>query len=75
MEGHPTIEIEDYGIGIPKDEIPLIFQSFYRASNTRDFPGNGIGMALSSKVLNIYHAKIKIESEVDKFTKFVISFW
>ena len=74
IEGHPTIEIEDYGIGIPKDEIPLIFQSFYRASNTRDFSGNGIGMALSSKILNIYKAKIAIESEVDQFTKFVISF-
>ena len=74
IDGHPAIEIEDYGIGIPKDEIPLIFQSFYRASNTRDFSGNGIGMALSSKVLNIYHAKVTIESEVNKFTKFVISF-
>jgi two-component system, OmpR family, sensor histidine kinase ArlS len=71
---HPVIEIEDYGIGIPKDEIPFIFQSFYRASNTRDFSGNGIGMALSAKILNIYHAKVTIESEVNKFTRFVITF-
>lgn len=74
VDSYPTIEIEDYGIGIPKEEIPFIFQSFYRASNTRDFPGNGIGMALSAKVLNIYHAQVTIESEVNKYTKFTISF-
>lgn len=73
-DGHPVVEIEDFGIGIPHDEIPFIFQSFYRASNTRDFAGNGIGMALSAKILNIYHAKVAIESEVNKFTKFVITF-
>src|SRR5574344_1523907 len=73
-DGSPTVEIEDYGIGIPQDEIALIFQSFYRASNTRDFPGNGIGMALSAKILNIYHAVVKIESKVNQYTKFIISF-
>ena len=74
VDGSPTVEIEDYGIGIPQDEITLIFQSFYRASNTRDFPGNGIGMALSAKILNIYHAEVKIESKVNQYTKFIISF-
>src|SRR5574344_173345 len=73
-DGHPVVEIEDFGIGIPHDEIPFIFQSFYRASNTRDFACNGIGMALAARILNIYHAKFALESEVNKFTKFVITF-
>ena len=36
-EGSVVLEIEDKGIGIPEDEIQLIFQAFYRATNTREY--------------------------------------
>ena len=38
-----VVEIRDQGIGIPQEEVELIFQSFYRASNTRSYKGQGIG--------------------------------
>jgi len=70
----PCIEIEDYGIGIPKDELSGIFQSFYRASNTRSYSGTGIGLTLSCKILSIYKAEILVESEENVHTIFSISF-
>ena len=66
--GKTMVEITDRGIGIPADEIQHIFQSFYRASNTRDFEGQGIGLSLSMKILSVYGGKITIDSEVNKYT-------
>ena len=43
------IAVKDSGIGIPADEMELIFQSFYRGSNTREYAGQGIGLSLSMK--------------------------
>ena len=68
------IEIEDYGIGIPESEVEHIFQSFYRATNTCEYAGNGIGLALSAKILRIYNAEINIDTIEKVHTKFTISF-
>lgn len=70
----PTIEVMDYGIGVPADEIQHIFQSFYRAANTRGYSGQGVGLSLSMKILAIYGGKIAIESEVGSYTKVIIAF-
>ena len=69
-----VVEIEDYGIGIPKTEVEHIFQSFYRATNTREYSGYGVGLALSAKILKIYNATIDIDTEENVHTKFTISF-
>lgn len=69
-----VIEIEDYGIGIPQSEVEHIFQSFFRATNTREYSGYGVGLALSAKILKIYNATIDIATEVNVHTKFTISF-
>jgi len=73
-EADPFIEIEDYGIGIPEAEVFQIFQSFYRASNTRAYSGNGIGLSLSFKILSAYGAKISVDTEENVHTKFTIIF-
>lgn len=69
----PVIEIKDQGIGIPKEEIQHIFHSFYRASNAREFTGQGIGLSLSMKILSVYGAKIVIDSEVNAYTRVTIT--
>lgn len=73
-ESNTIIEIIDHGIGIPADEIQHIFQSFYRASNTREFMGQGIGLSLSMKILSAYKGKISIDSKVGKYTRVYITF-
>jgi PAS domain S-box-containing protein len=57
------ISIIDFGIGIPKDELPNIFKSFYRASNTSTFIGSGLGLVISKQFVELLKGIITIESE------------
>jgi len=68
------LEIEDYGIGIPPEELEHIFQPFFRASNTHEFAGHGIGLSLSLRILQTYGAQIAVDSELNKGTKVTIIF-
>ena len=74
VEQKIIIEIKDQGIGIPQNELEHIFQSFYRASNTHDYPGQGIGLSLTMKILSAYHATLDISSFIEKGTKVRITF-
>lgn len=69
-----VLEIEDQGIGIPQEELNKIFQPFYRATNTRGYAGNGIGLSLSIRILTIYGAEVSISSALGKGTKVRIDF-
>lgn len=68
------LTITDTGIGIPEEELSRISQPFYRASNTREFAGHGIGLSLSMRILRTYGAEVKIVSEVEKGTTVEIEF-
>lgn len=73
-EGKRVVEITDQGIGIPQEEIELIFQSFYRATNTRSYKGQGIGLSLSLKIISTYGGQMEICSEQGCFTTVSITF-
>ena len=73
-EGRRVVEIRDQGIGIPQEEVELIVQSFYRASNTRSYKGQGIGLSLSLKIISTYGGQMGIHSEEGHFTTVSITF-
>ncbi|MBP1753642.1 MAG: hypothetical protein H6Q59_40 [Firmicutes bacterium] len=60
------IEIEDNGVGIPKADIPYIFERFYRADASRNSKkgGSGLGLAISKKIIEDHSGKIWAVSEV-----------
>ncbi len=60
--------ISDTGIGIPKHEIPRVFDRFFRGSNTRKetVPGTGLGLPIVTEIIKILNGKIWIESEEGK---------
>jgi signal transduction histidine kinase len=66
------IEISDNGIGIPYDEIPLVFNSFYKASNNINIPGYGLGLYIAKKCMDIFGGNIKIDSKENIGTKVTI---
>lgn len=70
---HVIIDFLDRGIGIPNDEIKMIFQPFYRARNAMDRKGHGIGLSLVDKIITLHKGNIQIKSEIMQGTNFNIS--
>ena len=58
------ITIKDYGIGIPEKDQPFLFQSFFRASNAKVFPGSGLGLMIAKKLIILHGGDIDIESKI-----------
>jgi signal transduction histidine kinase len=65
------VEIEDNGIGIPKSDLPFIFDRFYRADASRNSRkgGSGLGLAISKKIIEDHAGEIWAESETGAGTK------
>lgn len=55
-------EVEDHGPGIPADELPHIFEDFYRASNITDIPGAGLGLSIAKKIVDAHDGEILAEN-------------
>jgi len=68
------IQIKDTGIGIPKDELPKIFEEFYRASNAKEVErdGTGLGLSIAKQIVERHNGKIWAESEEGKGSTFNI---
>ena len=60
--------IKDNGIGIPKNNLPHIFDMFNRADNAKEYDGSGIGLSLVRRILERINGQIIIESEEGKGT-------
>ena len=68
------VVIRDQGIGIPKDDLPHIFEPFYRASNTGSVMGHGVGLALAKAILEKHGAKVSVESQQGEGTTVCVAF-
>ncbi|PTQ96785.1 signal transduction histidine kinase [Mucilaginibacter yixingensis] len=60
-----VIAIKDQGIGIPADDMKHVFVPFFRASNTHDFKGHGVGLPLALNIIRLHRGSIGIRSEVN----------
>ncbi len=69
-----SIHFIDQGIGIPPEELKLIFQPFYRSKNAISLSGHGIGLSLVEKIINLHNGRIEVLSEPDKGSTFTVSF-
>ncbi len=75
-EHHAHISFSDHGIGIPKDKIPKIYDSFYQAADylTRETGGLGLGLAIVRRIVEAHGGAIFVESEEGKGTSFNVNF-
>jgi CheY-like chemotaxis protein/two-component sensor histidine kinase len=66
--------VEDTGIGIPNDKLENIFESFTQAKGdtTRKYGGTGLGLTIVKKIVGLMQGEIKVESELDKGSKFIV---
>ena len=71
-DGYAVLKVRDHGIGIPKDELPKIFQRFFRASTSTGIPGTGIGLNLVKSLVDMHYGKVKLDSVEGEWTEFSI---
>jgi signal transduction histidine kinase len=69
-----SITITDSGVGIPPDEMEKVFESFYRATNVKEYQGNGIGLYITGKIVHLFNGTIAVAPGSGKGTAITISF-
>ena len=68
------ITVSDTGVGIPSEDLPHIFEGFYRGkSGQAGEGGHGLGLALSRQIVEAHNGTISVESEMGKGATFVVS--
>lgn len=76
MQNVAKIEVKDFGIGIPQEEIPYVFHRFYRVDKARSRKqgGNGLGLAIAKRLVEKYGGTISIESKEGQGTTVILTF-
>lgn len=73
QETEIILEIEDGGIGIPENYLTKLFTLFERADNVGNIKGNGLGLSIVKKAVDLQGGKIKVNSRENEGTKFIIT--
>ncbi len=75
-DGGVSLAVEDTGYGIPASHLPRITERFYRVSTSRsrESGGTGLGLSIVKHVLNLHQARLEIESEVGRGSRFACRF-
>lgn len=66
------VRFEDTGVGMSKDAISHIFERFYRQDKSRTIEGNGLGLSIVKRIIDLHHYKIDVESQEDVGSVFTV---
>lgn len=56
------VVVQDSGIGIPSDDLPLVFERFHRGRNAADYKGSGLGLAIVKALIERQKGRVRVES-------------
>lgn len=75
QDENAIIRVEDTGTGIAEEDLPFIFERFYRTDRSRSSRtgGAGIGLTIVKAIVEMHHGKISVQSEVGKGTEFEVA--
>ncbi|AQS09265.1 alkaline phosphatase synthesis sensor protein PhoR [Clostridium saccharobutylicum] len=71
-DGYYHLNVTDNGIGIPKEDVPRIFERFYRVDKSRKKGGTGLGLAIVKHIVKTFNGDICVESELREGTTFKV---
>ena len=72
-EGNVSLSVEDNGIGISSQEVPRIFERFYRGDASRSAPGAGLGLSLARTIARAHEGDITVESHPGRGSIFTVT--
>lgn len=67
-----TVQIKNYGISIPAEEINKVFEPFYRGENAQQVRGHGLGLSICKKIVQIHNGHITVTSDHAEGTTFTV---
>ncbi|MGE5238484.1 MAG: sensor histidine kinase [Chloroflexota bacterium] len=73
VTGGVTISVKDTGIGIAPNDLPRIFDRFYRCDRSRSQPGIGLGLSLARAVARAHHGDITVASSLERGSTFTVT--
>ena len=71
-DGMVAVEVVDRGRGISSEELPQIFERFYRGTSSKAVKGTGLGLSIVDTVVKAHQGKIEVESEPGRGSRFTI---
>ena len=64
--------VTDNGIGIPSEDVPNLFEPFFRARNSSGIKGTGLGLSIVKRYVDLHNGEISLESQPGQGTKFFV---
>ena len=74
QNGFVRVQVQDTGVGIPREELKKVFDRFYRVdkARSREMGGSGLGLAIAKWIAELHRGHIDVESEVGKGSTFTV---
>jgi signal transduction histidine kinase len=75
-EGHPELSVRDDGAGISEEDLPFIFERFYRADKSRGYEtsGTGLGLSIAEWIIKQHDASVLVKSALNQGTEMIVTF-
>ncbi|MBD3883664.1 PAS domain-containing sensor histidine kinase [Phormidium tenue FACHB-886] len=71
--GQVILRVSDQGIGIPREDLPHLFEPFHRGKNVSNIPGTGLGLNIVKRFVDLHNGQIKVDSKLNIGTTFTIA--
>ena len=68
-----VVKVSDTGAGIARDDIPHIFERFYKVDRSRGYEGTGLGLAIVRHIVQSHGGSISVESKIGEGSEFTIT--
>ena len=71
-DGEVTVSVADSGVGMDSDTVKRIFDKFYQGDKSHTTPGNGLGLSIVKKIVDLQHGSVTVDSTPGKGSTFTV---
>jgi signal transduction histidine kinase len=72
VDRQAVISFVDWGMGIPREDLPQIAEPFFRSASSEGVPGTGLGLAIAKQMIELHGGRLAVESELGSGSTFTV---